>query len=298
MCALLYEGNLKEAQNITNSLWSVVALGLLLKHSVASQQLLDHVCKVGPDALSPESLAQLWQVHVEAQHLHLPQLQLHGPMLDAVRDSVLEQQLETQRLQLLQPSSFEVVVIEYLRQLQSQHPAVDVPGSTGISEVRVEQLLSVTRSGTSVCSPPNPPCPGGETLVLVDFVVVMSVGGQLVPVAVEVDGPTHFQANSPHRQECDGRTLLRNRWLRHAFGERLVTVPCWEWNELRDEQRPNYLWHLLVSAAVSGNTSQVCAEASACTLSKKLPPPCEPTACTLAACSHEQSQWLMFHEPL
>jgi hypothetical protein len=46
------------------------------------------------------------------------------------------------------------------------------------------------------------------------------------PIAIEVDGPSHFVGREP-----SGATLLKRRQLRH-FGWKLVSVPCWEWKEL------------------------------------------------------------------
>ena len=61
------------------------------------------------------------------------------------------------------------------------------------------------------------------------------------PVAVEVDGPTHFLQDG--RQ--DGRTALRNRLLA-AHGWRVVVVDYRVWNEQQTEaQRQEYLRRLL-----------------------------------------------------
>ena len=46
-------------------------------------------------------------------------------------------------------------------------------------------------------------------------------------VGVEVDGPFHFICREPN-----GATLLKRRQLRH-LGLRLVSVPYWEWDEVR-----------------------------------------------------------------
>jgi acetyl esterase/lipase len=62
-----------------------------------------------------------------------------------------------------------------------------------------------------------------------------------VPVALEVDGPSHFLQDG--RQ--DGRTLLRNRMLA-AHGWRVVVVDYRVWNaQQTQEQREAYLRGLL-----------------------------------------------------
>eukprot|EP00962_Isochrysis_galbana_P044958 scaffold17563_cov117-Isochrysis_galbana.AAC.1 len=48
-------------------------------------------------------------------------------------------------------------------------------------------------------------------------------------VAIEVDGPSHFVGRKPN-----GATLLKRRQLRHV-GWRLVSIPYWEWDELRKD---------------------------------------------------------------
>ena len=56
--------------------------------------------------------------------------------------------------------------------------------------------------------------------------MVAEVGG--IEFAVEVDGPSHFLANT---RQPTGATLLKRRQLKH-FGVRLVSVPYWEWDAL------------------------------------------------------------------
>jgi hypothetical protein len=69
----------------------------------------------------------------------------------------------------------------------------------------------------------------------------IAVEGAGAPVAVEVDGPTHFLLDG--RQ--DGSTTLRNRMLA-AHGWRVVVLDYRAWGELRTEaQREEYLRRLL-----------------------------------------------------
>jgi hypothetical protein len=69
----------------------------------------------------------------------------------------------------------------------------------------------------------------------------IAVEGASVPVALEVDGPSHFlQDGRP-----DGPTLMRNRMLA-GNGWRVVVVGCREWNaQQTQEQREEYLRRLL-----------------------------------------------------
>ena len=63
-------------------------------------------------------------------------------------------------------------------------------------------------------------------------------------VAVEVDGPSHFVRGADGLWPS-GATLLKQRQLR-ALGYRLVSVPFWEWNELRSRaEQSTYLQQLL-----------------------------------------------------
>jgi acetyl esterase/lipase len=69
----------------------------------------------------------------------------------------------------------------------------------------------------------------------------IAIEGAGAPVAVEVDGPTHFLQDG--RQ--DGSTALRNRMLA-AHGWRVVVVDYRAWREQQTEaQRQEYLRHLL-----------------------------------------------------
>eukprot|EP00747_Dinoflagellata_sp_TGD_P086898 gnl/TRDRNA2_/TRDRNA2_163461_c0_seq1.p1 gnl/TRDRNA2_/TRDRNA2_163461_c0~~gnl/TRDRNA2_/TRDRNA2_163461_c0_seq1.p1 ORF type:complete len:478 (-),score=57.39 gnl/TRDRNA2_/TRDRNA2_163461_c0_seq1:78-1511(-) len=76
-------------------------------------------------------------------------------------------------------------------------------------------------------------------------------------VAIEFDGPSHFCG----RSEGDlptGATLLKRRQLR-AFGWSLVSVPYWEWEELKGkEQRREYLLKLLQSTGPASREDATC----------------------------------------
>ena len=69
------------------------------------------------------------------------------------------------------------------------------------------------------------------------------------PLALEVDGPSHFSANAPHRPM--GKSLLRWRWLA-ARGWRVVSVPFYAFAVLGDAaQREECMLRLLRCASVA-----------------------------------------------
>ena len=56
-------------------------------------------------------------------------------------------------------------------------------------------------------------------------------------VAVEVDGPTHFIQRLP-----TGSTTLKRRQVKELDGIEVVSVPYWEWNELKNSvMKQHYL---------------------------------------------------------
>eukprot|EP00746_Dinoflagellata_sp_MGD_P109548 gnl/MRDRNA2_/MRDRNA2_46926_c0_seq1.p1 gnl/MRDRNA2_/MRDRNA2_46926_c0~~gnl/MRDRNA2_/MRDRNA2_46926_c0_seq1.p1 ORF type:complete len:587 (-),score=107.87 gnl/MRDRNA2_/MRDRNA2_46926_c0_seq1:178-1938(-) len=69
-------------------------------------------------------------------------------------------------------------------------------------------------------------------------IIVLWKGKQ---VAIEVDGPSHFLGHS-----ASGATILKRRQMR-AFGWHLVTIPYWEWSQVKGSKnkRQEYLLRLL-----------------------------------------------------
>ena len=242
-------------QDACNSLWALVALDQLQQHAGQAQQLLQHAMQVSRPDFAPEDLCQLWQVHVEAQRLGLPQLQLpQGPLLQAAGDAMRQVQEQVQQQAM---SGTQAQVVQALQQLAATRD--DGAGSStlraaGIQSMQVlasEQLLTAEAAASGACRP-TAPCsrtPGSQWLMLVDCVVQLQLGdGRSVVVAVELDGPTHFMTHQPHTQRHGGSTQLRNRWLGHAFGPAcVVLVPYWEWGRLRGS--PQQLEHLAVLLA-------------------------------------------------
>ena len=58
--------------------------------------------------------------------------------------------------------------------------------------------------------------------------------------AVEFDGPHHFLVCVGANAEPTGATLMKRRHL-ELLGYRLISVPYWEWDNLRGFQRQGYL---------------------------------------------------------
>ena len=109
------------------------------------------------------------------------------------------------------------------------------------------------------------------------YSVDVLVQWKLVWVAFEVDGQYHF-LNDPSDRSANGATLLKRRQLR-ALGWRVVSVPYWEWDNVKgiDSKSRAYLSNLLESISMHGQpqgTSDVNAreESSAqnCSLSSAL----------------------------
>ena len=70
-----------------------------------------------------------------------------------------------------------------------------------------------------------------------DIDIVVRRGGHNSPIAIEVDGPSHFTSNRPYLEL--GHTALKTRFLR-ALGWEVLRVPFFEWDELigsREGQR-------------------------------------------------------------
>jgi len=69
---------------------------------------------------------------------------------------------------------------------------------------------------------------------------VVEVDGK--QIAVEVDGPSHFIGRDPK-----GRTILKHRQVAALDGMKVVSIPYWEWNELKNnsEKKKQYLQSLL-----------------------------------------------------
>jgi len=69
---------------------------------------------------------------------------------------------------------------------------------------------------------------------------VVELNGQ--QVAVEVDGPSHFIG-----RELTGSTILKHRQVTNIDGIQVVSVPYWEWNQLKNhtKKKKQYLQYLL-----------------------------------------------------
>ena len=64
-------------------------------------------------------------------------------------------------------------------------------------------------------------------------------------MALEVDGPSHYLL--PGGRETNGSTLLKRRVL-SMLGYKVMSVPYWEWNGLKDHvAKDAYLGRVLTS---------------------------------------------------
>jgi hypothetical protein len=240
------------SQALTNSLWSLAALGQVHQHQAAAEQLLVWAHDLDISCLSIEDLAQLWQVHVEAQYRCLgPTLQLHGPLLAAAEAATRQQMLENRSHTA---SNMQAEAVQALFRLHEEPPA----GSrlAIIASPMAEYVLEAS-PGTAVKGHPD------KWLLLVDCVVEVAWTSpedgveHRALVAVEVDGKMHFNANNPHTRSYDGRSQLRNRWLAHAFGGRFVLLPYWRLNGVPTPTLISYLVREL-EAAVRGQAGEGC----------------------------------------
>ena len=85
--------------------------------------------------------------------------------------------------------------------------------------------------------------PGG--LASVDIAIEPPMGGRVLRIALEADGPRHFLRNRPRQPK--GSTLLRNRLLA-ALGWRVVVVPYFDWPQDDFDARVTLLHDLLTPA--------------------------------------------------
>ncbi|GFR41428.1 hypothetical protein Agub_g2115 [Astrephomene gubernaculifera] len=248
-------------QELANSLWALAVMGpdVLSRHSGLVEGLLREVVRrweqQGSVGFEREELAQLWQVQQELEHLQrINKSQLHAVLAAGVQGAgsllrAMEQAVKAARTaHALATTQLEAQVVQAV--------------------ARLKQLLA---SGLGLLGPNANPvsgssCPAGPAILAmlpehrvdgvcgtVDIVLELAGGRR---VAVEVDGPWHFLANHPHTRTKDGSTQLRDRHLERVFGAgNVVSVPYWEWNELKGaEAREQYLCNLL-GLALSGNGS-------------------------------------------
>jgi hypothetical protein len=73
-----------------------------------------------------------------------------------------------------------------------------------------------------------------------------------VKIAVEVDGPSHFICKSGETKgrTPNGATMMKRRLL-GLLGYKVVSVPYWEWDELRAAQDKEAYLRAKLAAAVN-----------------------------------------------
>ena len=167
-----------EGQHICNSCWSLAVL--LEPGSHPAMEALMREVGSHPGSFTPEGLRQLWQAHLELQDQGLGHMGLQGQLLEAA------QQAWTERV-----AAYDYGMSDMQRQVEE-----------ALQRLATKYNFKVEREGTT---------PDG--LFSVDILVSMpgAHGQELLLLAVEVDGPSHFMANLPTRY--DGGTRLRNRQL-------------------------------------------------------------------------------------
>jgi hypothetical protein len=90
----------------------------------------------------------------------------------------------------------------------------------------------------------------GQGVMLVDALIVPPKDSNLRPVAVEVDGPTHFFVN--HDREPNGTTMLKRRLLDVAVAKgdlgAWVSVATWAWDQRKGNVQQQELLRELFKA--------------------------------------------------
>ncbi|PNH12701.1 hypothetical protein TSOC_000343 [Tetrabaena socialis] len=240
-------------QDLANSLWALAAMGpdVLSRHRSSVEGLLREVVRrwdgaealaVGGSGALPFNilgLTQLWQVQQELAHADgcgelagiLATGKGPGPrgsLLSTMRRAAEEEGAKADQQGI---SALQRQVVSALGRLQ-------------------QRLASAGQAQRQPAGAPRIVSVSGEQQVegvvgRVDVVVELAGGRR---VAVEVDGPTHFMANDPHMRVRDGPTQLRDRQLGRLFGAgNVVSVPHWEWREMRRDggREEGYLLRLL-----------------------------------------------------
>jgi len=220
-----------ESQHLCNFCW---ALG------VADQrQLADHAVglarQVGEDSMWRQTSAENWR-QLHQAHLWVLAAQPKSQGLAGVLSPVQLQQCEDDRREQLvktgqqRRTKFEQSVYDCCCSEQLQQGV--------LSDCRQEAL---TEDGA----------------LSVDVLATHTASGRRL--AIEADGPTHFL--EPGRK-LTGETLARNRALA-ARGYVVVSVPWWEWGEVRSESdRAAYLSGKVKVALLRQHTQQKVAGAS------------------------------------
>ncbi|PNH04316.1 hypothetical protein TSOC_009527 [Tetrabaena socialis] len=245
-------------QNLANSLWALAVMGpdVLSSHRCSVEGLLRELVRrwnedeagaiggSGAVQFNTLELRQLWQVQQELVHTDgcaelagiLPADKGAGPqqstLTNAMRCAAEGQVDADQRTSDLQRRVVRMLV-RLQRQLASEQGQQQLAGAPCIVSVSGEQQV--------------------EGMVGRVDVVVELVGGRWV--AMEVDGPTHFLSNDPHTRDRNGSTQLRDRQLGRLFGAgNVVSVPHWEWREMRGdvEREEGYLLRLLRGSGADG----------------------------------------------
>ena len=120
---------------------------------------------------------------------------------------------------------------------REEKQAAKVPSSLHLSVSRVLSAMGVEHENE-----------GAE-----DIDIVVHRSGQKSPLALEVDGPSHYTSNRPYRPLA--HTTMKTRLLRALGWGAVLRVPFFEWDELcrsTEQQRREYMGRLLAGGGAEG----------------------------------------------
>lgn len=189
-------------QDASNVLWGLCVLDNL------DLKAMNTVCSKLAQRFLPEDFAAENCVQIFTAHQHL---QLHGINTSTSAD------VEYQRVAVDVLRRGEQ---ENSRQLQKSH----------VSITQSDVAATLRRAGIKC----ELEYPAAEDIAAVDVAILAETAEDERPVAVEVDGASHFTVNSPHAPL--GKSVLRWKALEEC-GWKVVSVPFYSWNTLPTEVR-------------------------------------------------------------
>ena len=207
-------------QGLANSCWSLAVLGQSRHPAMeALMREANSRQQKQPGCFTLGNLRQLWQAHLELRDQGWAHLGLSGQLREDAQGAWRDRGAEAAGQE---HTRFQHQVAAAVRELEPSSVSVAMEGSTPCGMFGAVDIL-VTRPG------------------------------QTRPLAVEVDGPTHFICSKPPRY--DGSTELRNRQLgrlplRGLSG--LVLVSHHEWGHKSHQARLELLRVKLAQADVRG----------------------------------------------
>ena len=209
------------AQDVSNTLWSISSLGVLFSSSFSSV----FSCRV----LLLDSNAVIFSTsHMSQIHQWLLSLELETPSA----------------------SNLSSVDVRSLRVwVESKSPRALLQDNTRMSALQQTVAETLQQIGTCV----QQEAVDARSGYSIDCLVLGWQEHKNVKVAVEVDGPFHFIRKSGESQgrSANGATMMKRRHL-GLLGYSVVPVPYWEWDELRGTQAKQAYLRGKLTAAVQG----------------------------------------------